>query len=490
MTKYLNPKAITLVVINIILFAGMYSIEIATNHSLLINEHVHIVAEVIGAVIIILVAFMITIYKHDWEYNMSGFIIGFLLMGLFDLFHSFSPLGDRFVFLHSSAGIFGGIGIISTILMKKLNFTKLIKLKSLIIISIMAYIVGTLVFYFDQLIPVMVENNEFTNIAVVINIAAGIFFLLSSMFFYIQLINNDSKVNLLFFSSSLLMGISNITFKMSELWCATWWTWHVTRLIAYIIMFGFILILIEDNRKKLEQRNNEILEINKKLNEYTYIISHDLKEPIRSIRTFSEFILEDYEEQFDETGKDYFNRIILASNKMANMIDDLLILSRIGKKEIEFKNVALNDILKEIEFEMNASFRTNNVSLHYAELPTISCQPMWMKMVFSNLISNSIKYHDESKGYVEINVTITDDPKDKNKYLSTVSDNGIGIDKTQHEKVFGLFRRAYSKKDKEGSGAGLAIVKSIIQEHSGDIWIEDSSVGAGTKICFTIKKGA
>ncbi len=231
-----------------------------------------------------------------------------------------------------------------------------------------------------------------------------------------------------------------------------------------------------------------IISINEKLNAYTYIISHDLKEPIRSIRTFSEFILEDYEETFDETGKDYFNRIIIASNKMANMISDLLTLSKIGKVDVQFEKVLLQSLLEDVIEDMEPSIKDGNAVITFENLDVVCCQPIWMKTVLSNLLGNAIKYRDESKTQVQIHISMEEDSNDAGMNKVTMIDNGIGIDKSQHEKVFGLFRRATRDKNREGSGAGLAIVKSVINEHGGDVWIDQSELGIGTKICFTLKK--
>jgi len=488
MAKIINSNITKLVLSVIVVLVGIFFVESYTNDPLLPSEHIHIAIEVLGAAIIIIMAIILTIYKYDWEYNMAGFILGFLLMGIVDIFHAIVPLGDQFVFLHSIAGIFGGIGILVTIIMYKLKYRKVINSRNLIIIFIIGILFSSLVMYFDGLIPTMVVDGEFTYLSIVINIAAGIMFLISACFFAFRYIKNKSTINLIFFSSTLYMSLGYITFQFAELWCISWWALHVLRLAAYVILFGLFIVLIEDNRKILENRKNEILDINKKLNEYTYIISHDLKEPIRSIRTFSEFVLEDYEASFDETGKDYFNRIIMAANKMALMIDDLLILSRIGKKDIEFKQIDFGNMLKEIEFDLSEKITLKNVNIHYTNLPAIICQPVWMIAAMTNLIGNAIKYSDESKESIEIDIKVDEDPKDHSKYKVAITDNGMGIDRSQFEKIFGLFRRAYSKNDKEGSGAGLAIVKSIIQEHGGDIWVEESELGVGTTICFTIKR--
>jgi len=232
----------------------------------------------------------------------------------------------------------------------------------------------------------------------------------------------------------------------------------------------------------LKESLKDTLEINNKLENYSYTISHDLKEPIRSIRTFSQFISEDYQDKLDDDGKDYLNRIIRASTKMASMIDDLLLLSRIGKKDINFTKTAIKEILEEVTDTLKQSIIENNIKINEYKMPEISCQSVWIKTVFQNLISNSIKYSDKEETIIDVSY------REVSGYHEfSITDNGQGIDTDQHEKIFGLFRKAHQNRNIEGSGAGLAIVKSVIEQHHGKVWVDWSEPGQGTTIKFTIK---
>ena len=266
----------------------------------------------------------------------------------------------------------------------------------------------------------------------------------------------------------------------------------IVRVISFLILlifFGFInqkRILNEQIKKrniKIQEKKDELEKINKKLESYSYTISHDLKEPIRSIRTFSEFILEDYEKGFNEEAKDYFSRIIKASSKMALMIDDLLILSKVGRTDIKFKNISIKKIVKEVESMLQQKINETNTKLIINNLPQIICQSTWIQAVFQNLKSNSIKYNNKKEIIIEISY------KEFDKYHEfSVKDNGRGIKKDQHDKIFGLFRKAHQDKNIEGSGAGLAIVSSVIEQHNGKIWVDWSEIDKGTDFKFTISK--
>jgi len=239
----------------------------------------------------------------------------------------------------------------------------------------------------------------------------------------------------------------------------------------------------KENEQKIKKYIEEIKDINEKLENYSYTISHDLKEPIRSIITFSEFIKEDNAGQFDEQTLDYFNRIVAASGRMKLMIDDLLVLSRVGKKDIEMELLSVSKLIDDVIILLDNEIKKHNVTIQISEMPKIYCQPAWLKIVFQNLISNSMKFNDKDQTKIEIYY------QDSGEYHEfTIKDNSRGIDKSQQKKVFVLFRKAHQDKSIEGSGAGLAIVTSVLEQHKGNVWIHRSELGEGTEIKFTIKK--
>ena len=482
---YKRKYLLIIAILTLLFTIALIWIEHTLLNFLWINEYVHIGVELLGSFTAIAISILLFTEKKRWDWDFSGIIIGFYSMGILDIFHGFCLPGQSFVFLHSLASLFGALGVVVFIITNKYKLRlKLTKL-AIFIITLSSIFIGVTSIVYEDKLPIMVLSGEFTLIATMINIIGGILFLLGAWFCYNCLRKKDSILTRLFFVSIFLLGLGGIIFRYSELWSLSWWTWHFIRLIAQLILISYIFIISEENRRIVKNQNAEIKDINQKLNNYTYTISHDLKEPIRSIRTFSEFILEDYGEQFDETASDYFNRIIIASNKMADMIEDLLVLSKVGKDNIEFKEVMLMGLIGEILDDMELAIDESNATIEYNELPIIVCQPVWIKIVLSNLISNSIKYRDETKDNLNI---LIKSKEYKGNYKITIIDNGIGIDKDQHLKIFGLFRRAYSKKNKTGSGAGLAIVEAIVKQHGGKVWIEQSTLGVGTTISFTIER--
>jgi PAS domain S-box-containing protein len=235
-------------------------------------------------------------------------------------------------------------------------------------------------------------------------------------------------------------------------------------------------------QKELENANKLLGQSNVDLENYTYVVSHDLKAPLRAIRSFSTFILEDYSEKLDDTGKDYFQRIIDASTRMDTLIENLLLLSRVGRKFMEVEIVDLNKLLEEIVADLEPTLKKNNGAIVFHNLPKVSIPRTWMKQIFVNLIDNGLKFNKSKIPRVEVTCEERD-----TELLFKVSDNGIGIEEKYFDQLFTLFERLHTQEEYPGTGAGLAICKKIVQQFGGRIWIE-SQVGKGTTFFFTLSK--
>jgi len=239
-------------------------------------------------------------------------------------------------------------------------------------------------------------------------------------------------------------------------------------------------------REKAQQAKNNALALlkqsNKELESYTYVVSHDLKAPLRTIRSFGSFILEDYGDKLDETGQDYLNRMITAASHMDHMIEDLLVLSRVGRKFTEIKKVDLNKLLGEILSDLEATIKEHKTKVVVDKLPVLSAQKVWMRQLFMNFISNALKFNESKSPKIEVLYEERD-----NDHLFKVRDNGIGIEEKYQERIFNLFERAPTEKKYEGTGAGLSICKKIVEHYGGKIWVE-STPGKGSTFMFTLPR--
>ncbi|MFN4218364.1 MAG: ATP-binding protein [Candidatus Bipolaricaulia bacterium] len=232
--------------------------------------------------------------------------------------------------------------------------------------------------------------------------------------------------------------------------------------------------------QSLQEKTKRLEDKNRQLEEFTHVVSHDLKEPLRTMAAFSQYLLEDYADKLDDEARDYLHRINRSSLRMRNLIDDLLRLSSIGTRQETLEKVYLSEVFEQIKEDMKS--RLENVSLQLPKtMPIIIANRTRMIELFGNLISNAIKYNDKAEKRVEIGWT-----QQGGFYRFYVRDNGIGIEEPYLEKVFELFERLNPRGDDyESTGAGLAICKRIVEEYGGRIWVE-SKVGEGSTFYFTL----
>jgi PAS domain S-box-containing protein len=234
--------------------------------------------------------------------------------------------------------------------------------------------------------------------------------------------------------------------------------------------------------EELRRVQEELKRSNKELENYTYAVSHDLKAPLRAIRSFVSFLLEDYSEKLDEEGLEYLKRIDAAATRMNEFIEDLLLLSRVGRKFMEIEKVDLNNLLEEIIQDFKPMIDRKNAKVIVNRLPVLHIQRVWIKQLFMNLVDNGLKFNRSEDPTVEVSCEEKTD-----EYLFKVSDNGIGIREEHLNKLFNLFERLHSNEEYEGTGAGLAICKKIVENWGGKIWVE-SIFGKGSTFFFTIPK--
>lgn len=223
---------------------------------------------------------------------------------------------------------------------------------------------------------------------------------------------------------------------------------------------------------------NRLEKSNDELQEYAHIVSHDLKSPLRSIYALVDWIKEDNKEVFNKETTQNISLIESTLEKMEQLITDVLEYSSVTSEESVSEAVDLNKVIEDIH---QILFFPEHIELSLKKkLPIINADRVRIQQLFQNLIGNAIRYIDKDKGLIEIDV------EDKNTYfLFSVTDNGIGIEKKFHEKIFKIFQSL--KKSKESSGIGLSIVKKIVDLYDGKIWVE-SVVGEGTTFYFTLKK--
>lgn len=242
------------------------------------------------------------------------------------------------------------------------------------------------------------------------------------------------------------------------------------------------------DRKKAEadlhKVNEELIHSNKDFEQFAYCVSHDLQEPLRAVYSFAEFLEADYGNKFDTKAEEYIEFITSAAKRMQQMINDILILSRVGTRGKEFLPINIENVIKIVTENLRGFIDEHNAMITYdAQMPTILADKTQLTQLFQNLIENGIKFHkkDESP---KINVSFQED---NNEYLFSVQDNGIGVEEKYFKKLFIIFQRLHDREEYPGTGIGLAMCKKIVERHGGRIWLE-SKVGHGSTFYFTIPK--
>lgn len=222
---------------------------------------------------------------------------------------------------------------------------------------------------------------------------------------------------------------------------------------------------------------------NKELEDFAYVASHDLQEPLRMVSSFLGLLEKKYIGIIDEKGKQYINFAVDGANRMRQIILDLLDFSKVGKEDYEQESVDLNLIVKEVIFLSQNQVTDTEATINFSKLPTLTAYKTPLRQVIQNLISNSLKYHRTGVPPV-INLSAIEF---ETYWQFEVSDNGIGIEKEYFDKVFLIFKRLHRPGEYSGNGIGLAVCKKIVENFGGRIWLE-SEVSKATSFYFTLPK--
>ncbi|MBN7802910.1 CHASE3 domain-containing protein [Algoriphagus aestuariicola] len=240
--------------------------------------------------------------------------------------------------------------------------------------------------------------------------------------------------------------------------------------------------ITKEKEIELQLRNytQELKRSNEDLEQFAYVASHDLQEPLRKIRSFGDRLITKYHDKMDETGKDYIERMQLASGRMQNLIEDLLSFSRITRSSELPGKVDMKKLLEEISDDISDQISRENAVLEFEKMPAILGVKGQILRLFQNLISNAIKFRrsdedprikisGEKLSALDLTKEFSFTPRYRNYVKITVSDNGIGFDDKYAEQIFNVFQRLHGKNEFEGTGIGLAICKKIVTHHGGII---------------------
>ena len=244
---------------------------------------------------------------------------------------------------------------------------------------------------------------------------------------------------------------------------------------------------LKNKIRELDEKNRELkdyIDSNLQLENFAYIASHDLREPLRTMGTFAQLLEKKYAEQLDDTARTYIDFVVQGSRNLNNLIEDLLVYSRIHGRDNPQEQILLPELLQEVVGGLKESIEEQDADIRISGIPeVVTANPNRLKQLFQNLLANAIKFKKR-----DIPVQVRVNCRDLGAcWEFEIKDNGIGIEPDFHEKVFLLFKKLHSRKDFQGTGLGLAICKKVVEQMGGDIWVE-SLPGEGASFFFTMPK--
>lgn len=232
--------------------------------------------------------------------------------------------------------------------------------------------------------------------------------------------------------------------------------------------------------RELKQANLELARSNKDLEEFAYIASHDLQEPLRSVAGSCQILRRRYSDKLDPAAQEFIDFAIGGAKHMEELINDLLTYSKVSTKAKESSATDLNKVLAGVLDSLRMSISETNAVITSDQLPTIQVDQWQIKQLFQNLIANALKFHGETTPKIHIGAV-----RDSSNWIFSIRDNGIGIDPKYFDRIFVVFKRLHDRDEYPGTGIGLASCKKIVERHAGKIWLE-STVGQGTTFYFTL----
>ncbi|MEZ4884714.1 MAG: ATP-binding protein [Chitinophagales bacterium] len=237
---------------------------------------------------------------------------------------------------------------------------------------------------------------------------------------------------------------------------------------------------LKTKNEQIELQNQKLANSNKELRQFAYIASHDLKEPLRMIGSYTSLLRRRYSNKLDEGAQEFMGFITEATSRMNNLLDDLLTYSKVGTQELKKDSVKMGEIVEVAMANLQLNIKQKQAVIHVVSLPEVKVSRTQMGQLLQNLISNALKFSDSNHPKIWIDVQ-----KNGKAYIFSVKDNGIGIAKEHQERIFEMFSRLHTRQEYEGTGIGLATCKKIVEQHNGKIWVESES-NKGSTFYFTI----
>jgi PAS domain S-box-containing protein len=262
-------------------------------------------------------------------------------------------------------------------------------------------------------------------------------------------------------------------------------TGHTFHLGSERCLIGMGVDISEKKRaeRDLQRRTEDLVRSNAELEQFAYVASHDLQEPLRAVASYAQLLERRYAGRLDEEADKFIERITGAVARMQRLIRDLFAYSRVGRSGDTKSAVDCNVLIQHVVDDLAAAVAESGAEISWSELPTVRVDPRQMRQLMQNLIGNALKFRGDVRPRVHVSAERSD-----SSWIYTVQDNGIGIDPQYFDRIFVIFQRLHGRRAYEGTGLGLALCKKIVEGHGGQIWVE-SEIGKGSAFRFRLPAG-
>jgi light-regulated signal transduction histidine kinase (bacteriophytochrome) len=233
-------------------------------------------------------------------------------------------------------------------------------------------------------------------------------------------------------------------------------------------------------RRLADQRASDLARSNAELEQFAYICSHDLQEPLRMVSSFLSLLDDRYRNVLDDRGRDFVRRAIDGSTRMQKLVRDILAYSRVGRGEHAEEVLALDDVVDEALANLETAIEQNKAEIKRGILPKVRVNRLQCVQLFQNLISNALKFHGDQDPIVSIDCV-----QEGNRWQISITDNGIGIDPSHHQRIFQVFQRLHGRDQIDGTGIGLSLCQKIVLAHGGKLTV-NSTPGHGATFTFSL----
>jgi PAS domain S-box-containing protein len=233
----------------------------------------------------------------------------------------------------------------------------------------------------------------------------------------------------------------------------------------------------------LAQHARELARSNAELEQFAYVASHDLQEPLRMVASYTQLLAKRYQDKLDADARDFIGYAVDGATRMQALISDLLNYSRIGTRGKDFRPSSSEAVLERVLAGLKLAIGESGATVSHDPLPTVLCDDVQLGQVFQNLLVNAIKFRRENRPMIHLSAE-----RHGNVWTFSVRDNGIGVAPEYAERIFMIFQRLHSKNEYPGTGIGLAVCKKIVERHGGRIWVQ-SQPGSGATFFFTVPDG-